>query len=188
MKNNYSYTEYHTDTWGDNSFFNILYITGVPGSGKTSLAYQLAEDNDDYVILLDAYVDVGSAPENVVFNEFLTNLRSDWQSLRQAVFEAFTAEPNSDKLPQYTLAIRTWLDFLESAVIRFGVNAYNVYDKRVIVDGVQIMDHTVIYDINFLKDKPVIIMDTPEDFIENSAQNTAWLADLAALKKVLDES
>lgn len=131
------------DRWGKDADNNILYIAGYSGSGKTTLAKSMSDKNTD-LIHLDVYFDKSRTDKsNENFDKYLKsvglkkpNEYSSKQQLSQNIFDRF-----------------------EKALEDFGRQQYK-NKRKVIVEGVQILDDALYLDKKYYKDKPIILLTT----------------------------
>lgn len=135
------------DSWGNSKNTNVLYITGRSGSGKSTIAEYLKK-NDVNVVHLDYYFEPGNASENMKyqdadFNAFLKSKKFDIRDLQN--------KNNKQKFGKS-------LERFENLIEEFGDRQYG--NKKVIVEGVQLLDDTVRPDKSYFKDKPVIVAQT----------------------------
>lgn len=134
----------NVNKWGKDKDSNILYIAGYSGSGKTTLANFMADRNTD-IIHLDVYFDKSLTDKsNKNFDEYLKSIGlkkpneySSKQQLSQDIFDRF-----------------------EKALEDFGKQQYK-NKRKVIAEGVQILDTGLYLDKKYYKDKPVILLTTP---------------------------
>ena len=136
------------DRWGKTPDTNILYITGHSGSGKSTLANKIAaESSDDLIVIhLDTYFDIyeGEPKKNSSeFNKYLAKHN--------------VISPNEISLSEW--GKNKILDKFEDAAVAFGKEQFSK-GKKVIFEGIQIMDSGFIMDKSFFKGKPVIIVQT----------------------------
>ena len=136
------------DRWGKTPDTNILYITGYSGSGKSTLANKItAESSDDPIVIhLDTYFEIyeGESKKNSSeFNKYLAKHN--------------VISPNEISLSEW--GKNKILDKFENAAVAFGKEQFSK-GKKVIFEGIQILDDTFIMDKSFFKGKPVIIVQT----------------------------
>lgn len=128
------------DRWGKSADTNVLYIGGYSGSGKSTTAQMLANENTD-VIHLDAYMDEypngeGAKYRNKNFDRFL---------------KKNGIETPISKTKQYSP--------FEEAIEKFGSEQYGV-GRRVIAEGIQVIDDGVHVDKSFYANKPTMLLAT----------------------------
>ena len=140
------YKSYKFDSWGKSPSTNTLYITGLSGSGKSTLA-QKFKDKDTYVIHLDSYFDNPDGPKDSVFGKYL-----------QAHFPDYTKM----SLPKDQIDMKDWIKVVDRFSLELEKWSAQCFKegKKVIVDGVQILDDTMYPEKKFFAGKPVIIMKT----------------------------
>ena len=137
----------NTDKFGTNRDDNVLFITGLSGSGKSTIAESFKKDNR---IHLDFYTEKGSREENEryqdkEFNQYLRNKGIEFEKIPYLT-------PHSKE--KWKL-----LDDVGDAIVDFSRYQYDK-GKRVVVEGVQLADQTMYPEKNFFKDKPLIVLNT----------------------------
>ena len=132
-------TAQNMDSWGKSEKTNVLYISGKSGSGKSTVANNL-KDKDTEVIHLDSYFD-RQGSKNKDFNKYLKDNNI-----------------NPNKMSSKT---RTGKDFenFENAIELYSKSKYKE-GKKVIVEGVQLLDDTVRPDKKYFNDKPIMLVNT----------------------------
>lgn len=135
------------DKFGKDANHNVLYILGASGSGKSTTARAIARKGDE-VIHLDTIFERqnhGTIDENKNFKNYIKskginyNQASDLSIPRKERWKA--------------------IDAIGDQIEKYGQDNYKK-GKRVIVEGVQMMDDTIFPDKNYFKDKPVILLNT----------------------------
>lgn len=140
----------NVDSWGKDDSHNVLFVTGLSGSGK-STAVESLRDKHTNVIHLDYYVEVNK-PE---FEEFRD---SEFTShLLKASPDFFNRVHDQDRKKRWEA-----LDELENAIKTFGKEQYS-NGKRVIAEGVQLTDDTLFPDKSYFKGQPMVILTTDAD-------------------------
>jgi dephospho-CoA kinase len=198
---NRPYTKYNVNSWGRSKDKNILWVTGIAGSGKSTIARKYAKDGNANYINIDLYTfktadkylnDMSSS-----FNKYLDENVPNWKKMQKRAYEVLI---KNDRRAQKDAG--KWFDTLEEALLSYGEQMYG--EKKVVAEGVQILDETLFYkNKKALKGKPLIIMDTSvEDSVlsrmsrdnkdinkllepERVKQLEGWIRDAEALKKVL---
>lgn len=149
---------YNLEKWGKSKNTNVLWISGLPGSGKSSIAKNIAKkENADLIDIdlytfktADRYIDKMSKP----FNRYLDNNVPDWKNMQRNAYEVLT---KNDRRKQKLAGL--WFDTFEDALKGYGAEMYG--KKKVIAEGVQILDETLFYNNKEgLKDQPIIMVDT----------------------------
>ncbi len=138
-------TSQNLDSWGKSPKTNVLYISGKSGSGKSTAALNLKDENTE-VIHLDSYFDMGNI-SNKDFDKYLKSINSDYKRL---------------KTPKGQITINEWgkvAERFEIDIEKYGEDAYK-RNKKVIVEGVQLLDDTMRPDKSYFKDKPFILINT----------------------------
>ena len=124
---------------------NALFVAGLSGSGKSTFAIDLAPKIKAEIIHLDTYFEEKVPGNNSEFNSFLKKNGV----LKENMFS------------------NGRLNYSESDKILPLIKAY---PKRVIVEGVQLLDQTMSTEIrSFLKNEPVISLQTPKRVSINRA-------------------
>ena len=135
------------DTFGKDGH-NILYITGISGSGKSTLASNLSKKLDAEVIHLDWVYD-GRSTEKTPFSKFLEDNGVNLSTMRRG----------------------GKLNYRESDKIFPLIKQYSE-DKKLIVEGVQLLDNTMAIGIsNELRREPVISIKTRARVAFNRARD-----------------
>ena len=147
LKSSKHYTK-NLDKFGTDENHNVLYVTGLSGSGKSTITTQFDDVNK---IHLDFYTEKGS-------NES----KKEWQDKE---FNSYLKKKgiDFDKIPDLAAdAQEKWalIDELSEAIVDFSKEQYNK-NKSVVVEGVQLADQTMYPDKNFFKDKPMVVLETP---------------------------
>lgn len=137
------------DKWGKSPDTNVLYIGGYSGSGKSTTADSMADNKTD-TIHLDVYYQ--SEP----------GMEKEYEKERSKEFDLYLKK-NGIKRPNQVddnkwKEDRTLYKF-EDAVADFGKEQYKK-GRKVIVEGVQILDGTLHDRKEWYKDKPIILMNT----------------------------
>lgn len=152
------HSEYNLDKWGKSPNTNILWVSGISGSGKSTIAREVAKQNNAEIVNIDMYTykTVGKYEnmQSKSFNEYLDQNVPDWQK-KQA--EAYSVLTKTNRRKQKAAA--DWFDEVEEALKDYGAEMYG--KKKVVAEGIQILDETFFYNNKqALRNQPVIIMDT----------------------------
>ena len=139
-------TTYNLDSWGKSPSTNVLYVTGYSGSGKSSLAVAMQGQKDD-VIHLDSYFDNPDGPRDKRFDTHLKKTCPEYVELSLSKGQLSISE--FDRIATK----------FENEIENFG-KAEFANGRKVICEGVQLLDNTIRPDKNFFRDKPMIIMNT----------------------------
>lgn len=136
------------DRWGKDSDHNILWVTGLSGSGKSTTARSLLKENDQ-LVSLDYYFGGFSKKEaskgqNKNFNRYLDGKQPDWRDL---FLETKTTNRDWSKVDNFVKNLKG-----------FAKEEFKKGNK-VIVDGVQIYQR-FLFDNPFegLKGQPLMIV------------------------------
>lgn len=150
--------EKNLDVWGSSPNTNILFILGYSGSGKSTLAKQLASEYDADVINLDVYF-IGMMEQELLGGSISTVGHS-------ASFDSYCKSHFPDYvkfcLPKEEITMEEYSELLpgfEDTLLDYGEYMYS-RGKRVIVEGVQLMDDTLFPDKAFFKSVPTILLTT----------------------------
>lgn len=142
------------DKWGRSEETNVLYVTGYSGSGKSTAALSIRK-KDDHVIHLDAYTE--PLPKNdrdwlqdKSFNRYLDREVSLWKEL---------SKTSSKKLPEYSKEYWDTVDKFSNAIESYGKQEF-ASNRRVIVEGVQIVSGWLNQNNEFYTSKPIVILNT----------------------------
>lgn len=137
-KDKYDYIEEGVDNWGQNKNTNILFISGDSGTGKTSKALEYSGPATD-VIHLDMYFDYSDKGyQSKEFNKYLKKYMPNYKDL-------YNKDENFGKN----------LEKFEQVLEDYGAYQYGK-GKKVVVEGVQLMDDTLYPDKSYFDDKPTI--------------------------------
>ena len=135
----------NVDQWGESEDTNVLYITGAAGSGKSTVAQALESDKVN-VIHLDSYFDYQD-PNNSSFNNHLDKNLPNWRNL---------------SAPKDEISLNDWGRLcakFEKEIENYGKEQHKE-GKKVVVEGVHLLDDTLRPEKSFFADKPIIIMET----------------------------
>ena len=152
----------HLDKWGTDKDHNILYISGKSGSGKSTAALAMSDSNTD-VIHLDSYFELKNKSEanknkNERFNNFLKKNGFDINSLNDG--KLFKNDIN-----KYFKKVDKFAELSEE----FGRAEFD-NSRKVIMEGVQLLDETMYPDKRFFYDKPYILLKTNDDIARKRAK------------------
>lgn len=135
------------DDWGKSIDKNILFISGYSGSGKSTVAKAMLTENVD-IIHLDSYFQesasfMGAEGQNLEFNQFLIKYNIPFLN---------------DPFKKNRLRVDVEGEFQE-AIERFG-RAQFKKKRKVIVEGVELLDNTMFRAKGYFNDKPLILTGT----------------------------
>lgn len=196
---NRPHSDYNLFKWGNSKDNNILFVTGIAGSGKSTVARDMAKNNKADLINIDLYTfktaDKYLKDMSKDFNNFLDKEVPNWKTLQKNAYEVLTKNDRR-KMKQAGL----WFDTFESALLKYGEQQFG--KRKVVAEGVQILDETLFYNNKkALKGKPLIIMNTSvEDSVlsrvardnksidkllepERIKQLEGWIKDIKNLKR-----
>lgn len=200
---NRPHSDYNLNKWGNNKDTNILWVTGIAGSGKSTVANDIAKKNNADLINIDLYTFKTSngfvKGMSKSFNNYIDKKVPNWKELQRNAYEVLTKNDRRN-MKQAGL----WFDTFESVLKDYGSEMYG--KKKVVAEGVQILDETLFYNNKkALRDQPLIIMDTSiEDSIlsrvardnksvekllepERRKQLENWVRDQKLLKSTMSE-
>lgn len=140
---------YNISDWGRDADHNILYITGLSGSGKSTAALKLKNSNTN-VILLDFYFEKGSKEE---FDQYSDKDLNNFLDKKGIHMERLW-DGSLNKQQRWKL-----IDSFTEATEEFGRKQY-IRGKRVVMEGVQLADQTMYPVKADLKGKPLAVMKT----------------------------
>ena len=128
---------------------NVLYVTGLSGSGKSSFAVQMGEKGNN-TIHMDVYFEPGNEEEDLKWQdpEFNSYLKK-----RGIPYEKIKSQ-NTDRQERWKI-----IDQFTDALEDFSKEQYKK-GKGVVCEGVQIADEIAWPDKNYFKGKPMVIMTT----------------------------
>ena len=150
------------DKWGTDKDHNILYISGKSGSGKSTAALAMSDSNTN-VIHLDSYFELKNKSEanknkNERFNNFLKKNSFDINSLNDGkLFK--------NDIKEYFKKVDKFTDLSEE----FAREEYG-YSRKIIMEGVQLLDETMYPNKRFFDDKPCILLKTNDDISRKRAK------------------
>lgn len=150
------------DKWGTDKEHNILYISGKSGSGKSTAALAMSDSNTN-VIHLDSYFELKNKSEasknkNERFNNFLKENGFDINSLNDG--KLFKNDIN-----EYFKKVDKFADLSEE----FGRAEFD-NSRKVIMEGVQLLDETMYPNKRFFDDKSCILLKTNDDISRKRAK------------------
>ena len=152
------HTDYNLDKWGKSKNTNVLYVTGIAGSGKSTVANDMAKKYKADVINIDLYTfktTMGYVQGmSKSFNKYMDKNYPGWQNMQKEAYEVLT---KNDRRLQKKAGL--WFDTLEAGITGYGRDCYGKY--KVVAEGVQILDDTLFYNNKqVLRGQPLIVMDT----------------------------
>ena len=150
------------DKWGTDKDHNILYISGKSGSGKSTAALAMSDSNTN-VIHLDSYFELKNKSEanknkNEKFNNFLKKNGFDINSLNDG--KLFKNDIN-----EYFKKVDKFAELSEE----FGREEFD-NSRKVIMEGVQLLDETMYPNKRFFDDKSCILLKTNDDISRKRAK------------------
>lgn len=155
------------DKWGKDESHNVLYITGLSGSGKSTVAESFRDDNTN-IIHLDFYLTDGNSRYTNAYRD-----KEFTKHLNEKVPDFFKYYIGSADLSELSMEDRKkhWkaLDDFSDAIDSFGKEQY-AKGKSVVVEGVQLIDETIYPVKDVYKGKPFMIVGTD---IETSTKRGA---------------
>ena len=150
------------DKWGTDKDHNILYISGKSGSGKSTAALAMSDSNTN-VIHLDSYFELKNKSEanknkNEKFNNFLKKNGFDINSLNDG--KLFKNDIN-----EYFKKVDKFAELSEE----FGREEFD-NSRKVIMEGVQLLDETMYPNKRFFDDKSCILLKTNDNISRKRAK------------------
>ena len=150
------------DKFGTDKDHNILYISGKSGSGKSTAALAMSDSNTS-IIHLDSYFELKNKSEanknkNKRFNNFLKRNGFDVNSLNDGKLFKNDIKAYFKKVDKFT-------ELSEE----FGRTEFND-SRKVIMEGVQLLDETMYPNKRFFYDKPCILLKTNDDVSRKRAK------------------
>lgn len=142
--------------WGKSRDNNVLYIRGVSGSGKSTVANSYKDKNTN-VIHLDCYTELQnlkSKDRNKAFDDYLKGEKFNVRGITKA-------EPDIKKRFKN-------MDVFAEHLQNFSKEQFDK-GKKVIAEGVQLNDETIFADKKFFDDKPTITLNTNKDLARRRA-------------------
>lgn len=159
------------DKWGKDRDHNILYITGISGSGKSTAAMYLAKKRNAEYVNLDSYTEMMSKEsknelQNKSFNKYLDKNVPEWRNVLND-----DGKLNYEIVDQMATASEEWSKELYSR------------NKRVILEGVQLADQTWYENRSSYNGKPFMLINTNAlaSNYRGSVRDSESLLDLADL-------
>ena len=152
----------YLDKWGTDKDHNILYISGKSGSGKSTAALAMSDSNTN-VIHLDSYFELKNKSEanknkNERFNNFLKKNDFDANSLNDGkLFK--------NNIKEYFKKVDKFTELSEE----FGRIEFDS-SRKVIMEGVQLLDETMYPNKSFFDDKPCVLLKTNDDISRRRAK------------------
>lgn len=141
-------------TWGKSPDTNVLYVTGISGSGKSTIAMGLSS-SDIIPIHLDSFFNNPDGPKDPRFMRHCKKEGVNLEKLQRPFIDhdAFV-EAQKD-------GWRNWVknaEKFENAIDTFGRSQYK--KNRIVVDGIQLLDGTVRPDTSYFLTKPIVLVKT----------------------------
>lgn len=155
------------EKFGKDREHNILYISGKSGSGKSTVALSMKDEKTD-VIHLDSYFELHNKNsmknQNLNFNIFLRNHSFDPTSLNDENLFRSNIKEYFRKVDRFTKLSE-----------EFGRHSFDI-QRKVIMEGVQLLDETMYPDKSFLADKPRIVLNINDSTAKKRAsERDKWL-------------
>lgn len=135
------------EKFGSDKDHNVLFITGLSGSGKSTIARKFEDCN---VVHLDIYLEKGGDYNNSIYRDQEFNKYLDKKGIHYRKIS---------ELPLNSKEKWKMIDQLGEAIIDFSREQFSK-GKSVVVEGVQLADATLYPDKAFFQDKPLVVMQT----------------------------
>lgn len=135
----------NVEKWGKTQDSNTLFIKGISGSGKSTVANSYRDGKTD-IIHLDLYTEKqnqGSKDRNPNFDAYLKKKRFDVRGITTDVKDIKKRFRNMDVFAKH--------------IQDFSKQQYS-NNRRVVAEGVQLNDDTIFADKDFFNDKPTITL------------------------------
>lgn len=130
------------NNWGKDKNHNTCYITSYSGSGKSTLALYLQEITDAEIIHLDPYTEKFEENHNKNFDKLLASRFPEYFKLKQKEFVR-----NGKLLDKFQECLEEYARLLYPS-------------RKLIVEGIQLLDETFYPDKKYFADKPLLIPST----------------------------
>ncbi len=145
------------EKWGQDSKHNVLYIAGLSGSGKSVTAEGLRDKNVN-TIHLDYYLEKGNNRSSFRDPEFTSYLEVNAPEVLDVLGSKSLSDMTKEEKNEYWKCI----DKFENSIKSFGVQQHGL-GKKVVCEGVQLVDDTLFPDKKYFKDQPIVILSTDAD-------------------------
>ena len=136
---------------------NLLYVTGISGSGKSTYSVDLADSIDAYVLHLDFYYDNPYYGDYTCkeFNDYLKTALPEYFDILMdfEYYERVRFESNNSDGKFYWKV----MDSLLVKIKEFS----DISDKPVIAEGIQLFDSTVPEEDIYFQNESVVVIKTP---------------------------
>lgn len=139
--------QYNMDKWGKDAKHNTLFVVGHSGSGKSTIAKHY-ENMGMTTIHLDAYSEGISSIQNRRLNTFLDSNIPEWRKKMTKYYD--------NNFLEYWNTVESFRKVID----KFSEQEFTK-GRKVVVEGVQIADTWLTDNIEYYKDKPVVILQTP---------------------------
>ena len=155
------------DKWGKTENTNTLYISGLSGSGKSTLAESLKDEHDADVIHLDFYLErpydneESAVYRSESFDSWLNKNHKDLLKNLYISYDNFLYGDEDGTEPELLKKYIKNVDEFGDALIDYSKSMYN--KRKIIVEGVALLDETIYPNKDFFKDKPVIFLQTSKE-------------------------
>lgn len=153
------------DKWGKDKDHNALFITGLSGSGKSTIAKFLSDSNGAEIIHLDHYYDnplKSEVPTNKEFDEYLNKNVPDYYNKIAKNYRDYVSNMNPNGDIAKKKEFWNTMDSVRDAMLDYSKDRYD--KNKVIIEGVQILDTAMFPDDiqkqKALKGQPIIAVGT----------------------------
>lgn len=141
-------THQNLESWGKSPRTNVLYVTGLSGSGKSTISNNLKDKNTD-VINLDLFLEMNDSrsERNPEFVKYLNKNFPNYDDI------------STRKIKSGTKEFGQALDKFQYCIDGFGESQYKK-GRKVICEGVQLFDDTLYPNKKEFNNKPLIVANT----------------------------
>ena len=135
---NRSYTSYNVDQWGKTKDTNTLWVSGLSGSGKSTIASEMSKKSNADVIHMDLYL--YSTPGKYTnkmssdFNKFLDKNYPKWKEMQSDAYRQLRKIDRRSGEDKKSVGL--WFDTFQDALKMYSSKMFGT--KKIIAEGVQI--------------------------------------------------
>lgn len=125
---------YNVDKWGCDKDHNILFITGLSGSGKSTTAKNISIDTNSVLVDLDAYYGEATRKTNKNLDEYLGKKYPEYKTANNELLKNDATE---------------YFRIKDNMIKHMVEYSKYIYPKRMIIEGVEIFNGTILPEITF---------------------------------------